>query len=353
MSRSLLYYPTFKLPSNEWLKNSLLYWDKVGTIVPERFWNDVFEDDTIKYLIDEDVYNAFDPYEAINSVAGNNMFQEFADRLDSKEFIAINNKLDDGKMFSIECDKISYPIWELLKERELIDSDFDNQILLKRTIAMLYMGVLAKYIAISNSRDHVLPSTNSELCEDLIFRANSNIPSIDSIALTLKEIIPKVHKDTSINKIIEFKKQRRDELLRFRMLIDDIHESLGNCTSTQEAQHEITKYKEQIELGVNTIRRQLSENKINNFVGTLRTIFSAKSPAWLGMFAGGGVGVSSALAGNPGAAIISTSLGIIAGAAIELANYKLGVKGKTTALEKESPYSYLYFAQSEGFIQNI
>jgi hypothetical protein len=354
MARTLLYYPTFKLPSNQWLKNSLLYWDEVGTIVPENFFKEVAENKTIRYLSDEGIYKRFEPREVIQDYTiADNMHQDLVRRLDSQEFSVIKRKTNDNELFSIEFDKMFYSAWEELRERNLTDSDFDGSpILLKMPAALLYMGVLAKYLSIKNIDDYVQPSTSLELYEDLVFKGSSDMSSIDSIAMTLKRIIPKVHEDTSVRKIIEFKQQRRDELLMFRALLNDIQESLSQCSSQEDAIYQITKCKEQIEIGVSTIRRQLSENKIKNFVGTLRTIFSVKSPAWLGMLAGGGVGAPTALAGNTGVAIASTTLGLMAGAAIEIANYRVGAQEKIASLKRESPYSYLYFAQAADLTQD-
>jgi hypothetical protein len=349
MARTLLYYPTFRLPSDQWLKNTLLYWDEVGTIVPEKYFEEVAENDTIRYLCDEGIYKRFEPRGVIQDYEiAENMRQELVSRLDSQEFSAIKKKSNDDEMFSIEFDKMFYPAWEEFRARDLTDSDFNgHSILLKMPAALLYMGLLAKYLSSANTEDYVQPSTSLELYEDLVFKGDNNISSIDSIAMTLKKIIPKVHDDTSVRKIIEFKRQRRDELLMF-----DIQQGLSKCSSQDDAIREITNYKEQIELGVSTIRRQLSENKIKSFVGTLRTIFSVESPAWLPMLAGGGIGAPTALAGSTGVAIASASLGFIAGAAIEIASYLIGAQEKTVSLEKGSAYSYLYLAETAGLIQN-
>ena len=36
MAKQILYYPTIEIPDVAWLKNALLYWDEVSTIVPSR-----------------------------------------------------------------------------------------------------------------------------------------------------------------------------------------------------------------------------------------------------------------------------------------------------------------------------
>ena len=34
---SLLYYPTIQIPSGQWLKKAVLYWDEVSSIVPQDY----------------------------------------------------------------------------------------------------------------------------------------------------------------------------------------------------------------------------------------------------------------------------------------------------------------------------
>lgn len=60
MPRTLLYYPTFVIPSIQWIKDGLLFWDDVGSIVPERFKH-IVKSEHMDYLLDEGLYRRFDP----------------------------------------------------------------------------------------------------------------------------------------------------------------------------------------------------------------------------------------------------------------------------------------------------
>ena len=61
--RTVLYYPTIEIPSDRWLRQALLYWDRVGSIVPRSF--DDYQDSQaiarfgpdIEYLYGEGVFN--------------------------------------------------------------------------------------------------------------------------------------------------------------------------------------------------------------------------------------------------------------------------------------------------------
>ena len=37
LKNTILYYPTISIPSNQWLRHALLYWDEIGSIIPRRY----------------------------------------------------------------------------------------------------------------------------------------------------------------------------------------------------------------------------------------------------------------------------------------------------------------------------
>lgn len=153
MARSLLYYPTFRLPSDEWLKKALLYWDKVGSIVPEEYFAEVCRNETIAYLKEAGVYERFEPRDVTQDYRISTQFHEdFSNRLDSEEFLAVSSRSGNEKTFAIEFDKMFYEAWRDLRERNLTSSDFDGSpIVLRMPVALLYMGLLAKYLRTKGS----------------------------------------------------------------------------------------------------------------------------------------------------------------------------------------------------------
>ena len=57
MNRSILYYPTIDLPEGNWVKNTLMYWDKICTIVPYKGYMGNCTDD-IRKLREMELYGA-------------------------------------------------------------------------------------------------------------------------------------------------------------------------------------------------------------------------------------------------------------------------------------------------------
>lgn len=163
------------------------------------------------------------------------------------------------------------------------------------------------------------------------------------MALTLNKLFPRVAPSTSLKKVVQFKKQRREELFQFRKLIDDTQARLAKCNNTEEAKLVIVQFREQLELGLNTIHRLMKERGMRSIVGSLRTIFTAKAPAWLALLGSG----AGKMTGDPTIAIIAGTAGYVAGGAIELANYYLDARAKDREIQT-NPYSYLYYANNTG-----
>ena len=42
MTETILYYPTIKVTDSPWLRNAILYWDNIATIVPSIYKEDYY-----------------------------------------------------------------------------------------------------------------------------------------------------------------------------------------------------------------------------------------------------------------------------------------------------------------------
>lgn len=44
MPQTILYYPNINIDNGQWLRNALLYWDNISSIVPYRNFEDLSTD---------------------------------------------------------------------------------------------------------------------------------------------------------------------------------------------------------------------------------------------------------------------------------------------------------------------
>jgi hypothetical protein len=78
--RTILYYPSIRVPMTPWLRQVLLYWDEVSSIVPYEVENNAFFPISydIQYLRDEGEFRPIHPEMLIRS---QNDFDEFHEEL--------------------------------------------------------------------------------------------------------------------------------------------------------------------------------------------------------------------------------------------------------------------------------
>ncbi len=68
IKKTILYYPTIRIPSKEWIKQALLYWDEIGSIVPQT-WDGkpvIPLSEDVEYLQSEGAFRPFDPDQLIS-----------------------------------------------------------------------------------------------------------------------------------------------------------------------------------------------------------------------------------------------------------------------------------------------
>ena len=346
MKTTLLYYPSFKIPAHEWLTDALLYWDEVGSIVPARMERGL-NHPNIKYLTDEGCYRRFEPHPAFKSFSEEPSFeQELASRLDSSVFAQKLASDDSGQFWDLAFEKVTYRAWELLADRELTSTKHftTSWIKVRRPAAIAYMGLLADRLARSDKSGYVKPSTDREDYEDIIF-SNANLPnSQQGMSVKLLNLLPKASPDTELRTLLEFKAKRRDELEEFKRLLNHYRSQIVSCPDDATARLILDDFKQKIVPSGETIQRLFGENRIKGIVGTVRMIFATGGATWIADAGAKALGVSSH---DPKVVAASLGLGLLAAGSIELAAYSLESKARHREI-KESPYSYLYYANKEG-----
>ena len=85
IKRSILYYPTISIPTDRWLRQALLYWDEVGSIVPKN-WDDanlISLGTDIDFLTNEGEFRPVDPQKLIKRDDGWEKLQDLESELKS------------------------------------------------------------------------------------------------------------------------------------------------------------------------------------------------------------------------------------------------------------------------------
>lgn len=127
-----------------------------------------------------------------------------------------------------------------------------------------------------------------------------------AIDFELYGMLPIPSTDTPLNDILEFKEKQRDELLAFRVYLDEIYQQIISSADIPRAKNtELAK----LEIAVKDLDKLLKENLIKRTVGNIRNTINIDFSGIVGAGLGGAgvssiIGMSPLIAGMAGAGLV-------------------------------------------------
>jgi len=360
MKRTILYYPTINIPADEWLRNALLYWDEVSSIVPDS-WDGyaIALSPNIHYLKDEGQFRPISPDTLFraNRETIAQFESEFFEIIESQNFRSLlaqsrfvsYTEIHRDKIFSrVHRDKITYNISNKLRDLQLIDEYQSNGEwwYFENNTALLYMSLLAKYLADVDSESTVI-GTDNGVYEKFNFKTVDRKQGFPVVNFNLNNILPTPKDNVPFEKIIDFKRKRKDNLLHFRKTLYDFQFQIAKSTNKSELKNTALNFQETLSNGVKDLGAVLSDSKIDYGLKSVKSLINIKSPTTLTIF-GALLNKSIDLVSIP----LPLSLGIISTVGtLELATNYVENRNKKRAKLRESPFSYIYYAQKEGIVE--
>ena len=205
---TILYYPMISIRTGRWLRQALLYWDQIGSIVPQNYEDEALLPYTpdMEYLKAEGEFRPFRPDALLGQ--DRDAFREFEDDLlqtISASSLVLSSSLPFAPRFDfrIHRDKISHHVFDLLKQEGLAISERSdgNWYYCERRFALSYMSLLAKYLAASDS-DSTVPSTNLAVYEKLNFQARLDADAFVCLKARFRDILPVPRGDVPLADIL-------------------------------------------------------------------------------------------------------------------------------------------------------
>lgn len=357
MHRTVLYYPTIGIPNNQWLRQAVLYFDNVASIVPESLIDTKFSNKDIEYLKQEKVYTEFKPSDLFKK---NNEREEFEHDIkkiiDSKEFKWELSKNPKTLDYQIHADKISYGVYEMLKDKGVVEKeDHGNWYNFEQKTALIYLSVLADHLA--NIHDSTIPSTDKRIYNDLLFSNKGEKSELQCSQVIFNNILPVPQKDVSLDRIIQFRKDHFIELTNFRKLIRKFEKNI----STMDSLKDITEYgivfgddiRQQALILSEDLNQEGISSSWHSFSTLLRDIresIKENLPSAITLATFGGK------IGGPPGVLIGASAGIIPGIAeigISLHAYDIDSRYQRRIKVRDNPLGYIYSASQEGILSNL
>ena len=355
ITKTILYYPLISIQTGRWLRQSLLYWDQIGSIVPQDYDGEALNPYTpdIDYLKSEGEYRPFRPdallgqdWDAVRDFENELMEIVASGRFYGMSPLPYARRLDA----KIHRDKVSSHVFDLLEQEGLaMRHEEDHRwYYFERKLSLVYMSLLAKYLA-NGDHDSTVASTNFRAYERLNFQAKPNTEAFVCLKARFRDMLPVPRQDVPLSDILDFKRKRHDQLLGFRQQLSAMEAAIGRCNTEAEAIEALANAKENIEKGVIDIEATLSDAKLPTIIGSFEALIKmaplAVVPPVLVM-----AGRATSVANVP----ISWAIaGSAVTGAIGLSKYFVDKRNERRALGRNSPFSYLYNANHElGFGYN-
>lgn len=351
--KTILYYPTITIPTGPWLRQALLYWDELGSIVPEDDFgrgNLIAYSPDIEWLKNEHVFRPFSP-ELIGR-GGGTVVDEFKSELLQTVKSANFRKLlppARKRQFSarVHKDKVSHELYDLLKARHLAKEKRDDRVwyYFEEPMALLYMAKMAKYLAAADYQPTVV-GTDLRQYEHLNFGTTVLKNGVVSLTASFLGILPVPREDVSLPDILDFKRRHADELLSFREMLSEFEAKISACKSEPEAQNVLADFATKVQNSLATLHAALRGRRIPTVLGSIESLIKGTSPAWL---------PALVVAAGKAATIAAVSVSWLVGGAavagtISVGKYLSDRRNDRRALMTQSKVSYLLEAKRDHLI---
>lgn len=286
MDQTILYYPTININDGQWLRNALLYWDNISSIVPYEGYEELSSD--LIFLQSCGVYEAVYPEDLFNSEYSDDFCNTILNRISEyersnrpKSFLGKKNTMvHKSKLHWLVTDALinnkylPQGISKDLLEKKYPDTCFHNEwVEMDSKIAQIYMRTLAEFSIKSSHKDIIL-GTDKFTENQEIYCRTAPIIANQCCYLNIIDCFPQPSLETSFEDILKFKSSRRDELEMFKDKIQELEEKIYLSKNIDEIKYHEQRF-------VNNWRRYykdyckvLKDSKINFVLGNLSTLIA-------------------------------------------------------------------------------
>lgn len=294
--KTILYYPTIKIKDGSWLRNAILYWDNVASIVPGYNYDEINSPE-IEYLQQVGIYKPIYPIDlGHNEVLCDQFCCEVKDKLRQCRRSNKNEKItqihrekiaiDQNAMLHIN--KTPDLILDFLKDQGIVMENCDGPWLnMKSSDAEVYMSILAKYLAKLTGNTDIGTDFSPKFFKPHV-RTYKHVEEKQLyLDMALQEILPEPNmKGVPIQDVIDFRLEYGEELQRFRKRIEAFHDSLKWQVEDVDDLHEKTmRFKQEIEMDLQMIEALLNHENIPFKRCSLRSLLPIGLTAGIGILA--------------------------------------------------------------------
>jgi len=351
MAQTTLYYPTINIQDSAWLRNAILYWDEVSSIVPYENYPDFSPE--LLYLQELGVYKAVYPQELFFSEFADDFCDSIVKRIsyyDRERAQNSNNGMQNGRV-RMHKNKIYAPaLHELIHYRKLPpqlldyfgdkryihDYNTDGWMEIDSKIAQIYMRTLAEYSIKCSDKDVVL-GTDTSMHSREIYSPSRNRADLQAqcCKINIEKCLPQPSMDVSFEDILEFKNRRKDELNAFRAKIRELETNIYNADSPELIRHHETQFIEGWQQCSQDFYKALKDSKITFFLSGLVSLVGIP---FVGQQLSSHIGQDVTSAIQTGAQLLNIGIGYF------------DYRNKISPAKSDGGFSYIIKANRDGII---
>lgn len=344
-----LFYPYIDIKDEGWLKNSILYWKEIQTIVPDLH-ETPYKTKTSRVLNDAGLLNPLyvnEEMKEIRELAP--IVLKHLDKVEDKikrDSINVKQEIETATLYP---NKIPDLVYNRIQNFGIIRKKESKTIEVESQFADYYMTLLATHLS---EKKGFGPLTYDDKAWDLStsvkLDANQYTPEMNNynkydydrikseLAPKLAQgilanlVLEKVEIDpgTPIDKLLKFRSKYEDELGRFRFLIDELASEINNFSSFEAMRQQANDiYENKIKPETNNLKQKLKSSNIqwinNNFL--VKIFFGSTSSLLI-----------SLLSNFP------SHYALIASTGISLTASAVSFNSKKQEILMNSPYTYYY-----------
>ncbi|MBQ6420442.1 MAG: hypothetical protein IJK02_05140 [Clostridia bacterium] len=344
--RSILYYPSISICDGSWLRNAILYWDKVCSIVPFQGY-DCFSPEVL-YLQERDIYRPVFPQNISSfgdfTSAANKCFRRYLNnpKLNDYQRGKEQRRIYDPSFYScIHYNKFPQKTQILLSQCG-IHQDKDGYIIMPEFLVQDYMKILAEFAAKYDPSDMVV-GTDTIRNLNQLYPRKRNRSTNTVLSIVFNNYLPVPSMDVPFEDLLDFKEARKDELCALWSKISELEHNIATCIDDSHLKSILISFRESWERELEQNKTLFSKEKTKFVWGSLRSFLFAGAAEVL-------TEVVPSLSNDTPISMkaISASFGI--SGLIGVGTYCLDYRNKIRSTSKNNGFAYVVSANKHGLI---
>lgn len=213
-----IYFPFINVPESDEFTQTLLYWDKIYSIVPVNCRENGILNQSMEEYLDAELVTPLRPYEYAFNIPAD-IYEKLIRqlRIIKPRIERVANR-SDMEPVAIHREKLEVIIGPLM-DSEIVQQSETEWYLMPRWAAYRVMTVLAT--ALGRMRQFQSAPVTDELgCLNLL-RSSSRVNGPNTRSMILRDVLPIPRDKMGILELRDFKRQHRPQLRQFRNLIEE------------------------------------------------------------------------------------------------------------------------------------